>query len=193
MSDAVVFNPNNQLEFQEVRMNVTRIPEVMARVREAQAPWESALGSAAGDLASFVVTEDERFAAAPRRRLVTVGVIQVGLFDRFVRAHGEPRWLIGAGEGPLSVVTGRRPLSDFVLETARATRISSVTPTWWRKVSEFTWGATEAPPTPPERFVAIGPGGTGVPGFACVDSIDLDTALAWFWTSLSANGLSIAN
>ena len=188
MRDAVMFNPNNQLEFQEVRMNVARIPEVMARVRDAETAWSLAVGDAAGDLASFLTCEDERFCMAARRKLVVCGVVQLGLFDRYVRAHGLPAALAGAEVGPASVALGRRTLDQFVADTARATRIASVRPAWWMREGD-AWVGFEAP-WAFDRLVIVGPGGAPADS---VESIGLDPALAWFWTSLTASGLAIAN
>ena len=170
-------------------MNVCRIPEVIARVRDAQDAWDKAIG---GDLASFLLTEDERFVVGPRRRQVAVGIVQLALFDHYHRAHRLPHYLAGPTNGPIGVVLGMRSLTDYIHETARATRIlSNVAPTWFAMGPAARYEVIVAAQATPERVVTIGPGGAKPAG--AFDSVDLDPALDWFWTSLSGNRLAIAN
>ena len=189
MGDAVIFNSSSQLEFQEVRMNVSRIPEVIARVREAQDAWERTVG---GDLASFLLSEDERFASGPRRRQVAVGVVQIALFDHYHRSHGLPEYLAGPTNGPIGIVLGMRTLAEFITETARATRIlANVAPTWFAMGPATRYEVISTASARPARVVTIGPGGAKPDG--AIDSVDLDPALDWFWTSLTGNRMAIAN
>ena len=145
-----------------------------------------------GDLASFVMSEDERYASGPRRRQVANGIVQLGLFDHYHRAHAMPTYLAGATNGPIGIVLGMRSLSEYIEETARATRIlSNVAPTWFAMGPATRYEVITAAEAQPTRVVTIGPGGPKPDG--AFDSVDLDPALDWFWTSLTGNKMAIAN
>ena len=66
MRDALVFNGASNLDFQDIRSNVVRIPEVIARIREAQKLWDK-LSTQALDLANFINSEDSVFLGAIRQ------------------------------------------------------------------------------------------------------------------------------
>lgn len=107
MSDAIVFNGLNSLDFLEVRRNVCRIPEVISRIRQAQEYVEknSTLDL---DFLNFIGSEDKTFLNHIRHKSLAACIVQVGLHDRYLRYHKEPKFMIGNinGDSALRVACG---------------------------------------------------------------------------------------
>lgn len=122
MRDAIVFASNNQLEFQDIRSNVIRIPEVAIRVREAQQIWDT-LGMPALDLANFIGSDDAVFLGNIRMKSFATAVIQIGLLDRFLKTQTLPKIVLGTttGEAPLKVVIGQMTFHELIRESAAQT------------------------------------------------------------------------
>src|SRR3954468_7812438 len=104
MRDALVFNGASNLDFQDIRTNVIRIPEVVVRIREAQKIWDS-IATTSLDLANFIASEDAVFLGHIKLKSFATAVVQVGLLDRYLKTHALPEYLVGAvnGDSPLMV------------------------------------------------------------------------------------------
>lgn len=118
MRDALVFNGASNLDFQEIRTNVIRIPEVVARIREAQSIWDN-LSTQPLDLAIFIGSEDSVFLGNIKLKNFATAVVQVGLLDRFLKNHNLPEYLMGAvnGDSALMVALGQKTFFDMVSES----------------------------------------------------------------------------
>ena len=77
MRDVLVFNGSSNLDFQEIRTNVGRIPEVVARIREAQKIWDT-VATQPLDLANFIGSEDISFLGNIKLKSFATAVVQVG-------------------------------------------------------------------------------------------------------------------
>jgi len=119
MRDALVFNCACQLDFQEVRANVIRIPEVVDRIRQAQKIWDSAALQPL-DITNFIASDDSIFLRQIRLKSFATAVVQVGLLDRYLRSHAMPEFLVGTvnGDAPLNVAIGRMSFVDLIMESA---------------------------------------------------------------------------
>ncbi|MGE4132456.1 MAG: hypothetical protein AB7F86_12510 [Bdellovibrionales bacterium] len=115
MRDALVFNGASNLDFQEVRSNVIRIPEVLLRVREAQIIWDKMSGLPM-DLATFIASEDSVFLGHIRLRSFANAVVQVGLLDRYLKNYRLPEFIVGAinGDSPLKVAAGQMTFAQMI-------------------------------------------------------------------------------
>ncbi len=128
MRDALVFNGASNLDFQEIRSNVIRIPEVVQRIREAQKIWDAEGGSPL-DLATFIAADDSVFLGHIRLKSFATAIVQVGLLDRYIKQHKLPEFIVGAsnGDSPLKVAIGKLPFADLVRTspslTNQATRV----------------------------------------------------------------------
>lgn len=120
MTDAVVFNGIHTLDFHEVRWNVVRIPEVSVRISEAQEIWDKEELSSF-NFYNFLVSEDQVFQGNIKLKSLATAIVQVGLYDRYLRFFQRPKYLIGAGNGdsPLKVAAGLLSLEDL-LKKSRA-------------------------------------------------------------------------
>lgn len=133
MRDALVFNGASNLDFQEIRSNVIRIPEVIQRIREAQAIWD-AQGSSPLDLSTFIAADDSVFLGHIRLKSFATAVVQVGLLDRYLKHHKLPEFVVGAsnGDSPLKVAIGKLSFADLVgtspSVTNQATRVLKAVP-----------------------------------------------------------------
>lgn len=120
MFDAVVFSSVNALEFLEVRRNVVRIPEVIRRIREAQAIWDE-VSPQNLDLLNFVGSDDSVFLGHLRLKNLTTAVIQLGLFERFLNQNGGegPRFALGLvnGDSALKVATRQQTFDELIRQS----------------------------------------------------------------------------
>lgn len=121
MRDALVFNGASNLDFQEIRSNVIRIPEVVERIREAQKIWDG-VATLPLDLANFIASEDEVFLSHIKLKSFASAVVQVGLLERHLKSYPLPEFVLGAvnGDSPLRVAIGQQSFFDLVAESAAA-------------------------------------------------------------------------
>lgn len=128
MRDALVFNGASNLDFQEIRSNVIRIPEVVQRIREAQNIWD-AEGGAPLDLATFIAADDSVFLGHIRLKSFATAVVQVGLLDRLLKQHRLPQYIVGAsnGDSPLKVAIGQLEFREMIRTSPALTNQSTRT------------------------------------------------------------------
>jgi len=115
---ALIFNGSNALEFQEIRTNVIRIPEVIHSIREAQSIWD-ALNTTPFDLANFIGSEDQVFLSQIKLKNCATAVVQVGLLRRYLRTQELPEYVIGTvnGDSPLKVALKQISFVEMVAES----------------------------------------------------------------------------
>lgn len=119
MSEAVVFQGLNALDFEEIRTSVVRIPEVTRRIMEAQRIWDSSEATHF-DFFNFIASEDRVFMSNIRLKSLAAAVVQVGLFDRYLRYHQRPQVLVGNsnGDSALKVASGILTFEEMVSQSA---------------------------------------------------------------------------
>ncbi len=128
MRDALVFNGASNLDFQDIRSNVIRIPEVIQRIRQAQEIWDQQSATTL-DLATFIAADDTVFVGHIRLKSFATAVVQVGLLDRYLRHHKLPEFVIGAsnGDSPLKVATGQITFEEMVATSPSVTNVATRT------------------------------------------------------------------
>lgn len=126
MRDALVFNGASNLDFQDIRSNVIRIPEVVQRIRQAQAIWDKH-STASLDLTTFIGSEDSVFLGHIRLKGFATAVVQVGLLDRYLRNRKLPEFLIGAsnGDAPMKVAAGLVSFEEMVMTSPALTNVAT--------------------------------------------------------------------
>ncbi len=119
MVESVIFSGLSSLDFQEIRSNVTRIPEVIKRIREAQAIWDSRQGTHF-DLLNFICSDNKTFYSNIHLKSLASGVVQVGLFDRYLRFQKKPDFIVGNynGNSVLKVAIGEVTFEELVVKSA---------------------------------------------------------------------------
>ncbi len=130
MRDALIFNGASNLDFQEIRANVIRIPEVVQRIREAQKIWDSGSQTPL-DLANFIGSEDEVFLSHIKLKSFATAVVQVGLLDRYLKSHDMPEFVVGAinGDSPMKVAIGQLTFQELIGQSSALTSTRPRTPT----------------------------------------------------------------
>jgi hypothetical protein len=128
MKDAVLFNGPNSLDRQDLREKVIRIPEVIRGLRRAQEIWDAS-EYPAFDLANFLASEDKIFLGNIRLKTLAAAVVQIGLYERYVKNFRAPEFLIGNtnGDSALKVVAGLMSFDDM-LATANSFRMLRSSP-----------------------------------------------------------------
>ena len=119
MKSAVLFANTGVLDFLELRTSIVRIPEVIAKVKEAQVFLDRALKDAP-DLLQFLTSDDQVFWSRKRIRQIAVGVVQLGLYDRYVKRYGAAANVLATDseENPVQVLSGKMRLGEFVINLA---------------------------------------------------------------------------
>lgn len=95
---AVVFSGRNGLDFHELRIGALRIPEVVARVREAQKLLD-ALDLPRIDLFNVIAADDAVFFRNIKLKSLASAIAQVGLYDRYLKTQRRPEFMIGNSNG----------------------------------------------------------------------------------------------
>ena len=115
MKDAVLFNGPNSLDFQDIRNNVIRIPEVVLRLRQAQEIWDAA-DYPEFDLANFIASEDRVFLGNIRLKSLAAAVVQVSLYDRYTKHFKAPEFILGNsnGDSAMKVAAGLMSFEELV-------------------------------------------------------------------------------
>jgi hypothetical protein len=118
MRGALIFNGTSALEFQDIRNNVIRIPEVIHSIREAQGIWD-ALNPSPFDLGNFITSEDQVFLSQIKLKNFATAVIQVGLLRRYLRHNELPEYIVGTvnGDSPLRVALKQISFVEMVAES----------------------------------------------------------------------------
>jgi len=118
MRGALIFNGSSALEFQDIRSNVIRIPEVIHSIREAQSIWD-ALNPSPFDLGNFITSEDSVFLSQIKLKNFATAVVQVGLLRRYLRQNELPEFIIGtvSGDSPLRVALRQISFVEMVAES----------------------------------------------------------------------------
>lgn len=118
MSQVIVFGGNNSLDFSDIRYRVLRIPEVSMIIEEAQEIWDKATDREF-TFHQFLSAEDLVFYRNPLLKSLSLSIVQLGLFKRFLRLNSNPEFLVGnlKSNGPISVAAGLKSLNDLVLSS----------------------------------------------------------------------------
>ncbi|MCB0362641.1 MAG: hypothetical protein KDD35_07960, partial [Bdellovibrionales bacterium] len=118
MAEAVVFQGLDALDYGGIRANVVRIPEVASRLLEAQEYWDKG-GGRDFDLFNFVSSDDQTFLSNIRKKSLASAVVQLGLYDRYLRHHPVPQIFVGNSNGDpaLLVVAGVWNFQELVTKS----------------------------------------------------------------------------
>ncbi len=127
MKGAVVFNGIHALDFEAIRCNVVRIPEVLKRIRDAQKIWDDVDCPQGLELGNFIASDNEVFLNNIRLKSLISAVVQIGLYDRYLRSFGVPECLMGSinGDSALAVAVGLYSFEDMVRNSAAVLNRSS--------------------------------------------------------------------
>jgi|FLYM01.1.fsa_nt_gi hypothetical protein len=116
---ALVFDIQGGEHFQEVRAALIRIPEVIQKIRHVQEILDQK--GIALDLSNFIASDDGSFLHHYRRKEFAGIILQLGLFDRYLRFFNAPDAVVGVANSisALRVVSGQITLEQLVDEAFR--------------------------------------------------------------------------
>lgn len=124
--NALVFSGRNGLDFIDLRQSVIRIPEVTLRIREAQRildeqkpASEDAPEMTKVDLMSVISSDDEFFFRNIQLKSLCAAIVQVGLFDRYLKTQKRPDIMVGNtnGDSAMLVCSGSMSFRDMVMSS----------------------------------------------------------------------------
>jgi hypothetical protein len=120
--NAVVFSGRNGLDFMDLRSGVLRIPDVTARLREAQKILDAPVDGVElpkVDLLNLLNSEDELFFRNIKLKSLVASIVQVGLFDRFLKTQRRPDYFVGNsnGDSAMLVCAGRMSFEEMVFKS----------------------------------------------------------------------------
>ena len=127
----LLFAGRRGLDDQNTRFSILRIPEVSRRIKEAQHTLDSLLeGRNLIDILAYVQSPDEEFNERQNLKSLVSAIVQIGLFDRYVRYRSRPQFLVGRSNGcsAMFVCAERQSFSDFIIQSDFYREISKVTP-----------------------------------------------------------------
>ncbi len=112
----LIFDIHASIHFQDVRSALIRIPEVIQKIREVQDLLDRR--GIALDLSNFIASDDGTFLHHYRRKEFASIVIQLGLYDRYLRYFEKPTSVIGVinSISAVRVVIGKASLEELVDE-----------------------------------------------------------------------------
>ncbi len=115
ISNALVFSGRNGLDFIDLRTSVLRIPEVTIRIRQAQSVLDT-LDLPKVDLFNVISSDDETFFRNIKLKSLAAAVVQIGLFDRYVKNQRRPDFMIGNsnGDSAMLVCAGLMTFEEMV-------------------------------------------------------------------------------
>ena len=207
MRDALVFTGGHSLSFREVRTNIVRIPEVTARLREAQTLWDW-LHPERVDLLNFLTFDDELYSVRPELGELAGLLVQLGLYDRYLKAYSRPL-LLGGFAGYFSaarVALGQISLAEVIGEMPNrsSTRVADKVCLYRRyendeyaqvkpQISKFE-GLLGVAAEEADRLIVLGPGHADLKrNSKIVEFLAIDPELQWFWPKIAGHRLAIAN
>lgn len=151
---ALVFSGKNSLDSFELRMGVVRIPEVLGRVREAQRILDSQ-DLAKTDLLNIICSGDEVFKRDARMRSLLVAIVQVGLYDRFLKTQRHPDYFVGLAkaDSAVRVASGVQSFQDLILNSSAIEALKGTEQRILSLVTELTltWQESDT-----EEFCVLG-------------------------------------
>ncbi|MEC9283030.1 MAG: hypothetical protein VX642_09970, partial [Bdellovibrionota bacterium] len=88
-------------------------------LKEAQTFLDRAIKDAP-DLIQFITSDDQVFWSRKRIRQIAVGIVQLGLYERYVKRYGEAAHLLASDkeENPVQVLSGKMRLGEYVINLA---------------------------------------------------------------------------
>jgi len=120
---AVVFSGRNGLDLAALRGSVLRIPEVTMRLREAQNILDNLAEFPSVDLLSLLISDNEHFFRNIQLKGLVAAIVQVALFDRYLRTQARPQFLVGNsnGDSAMLVCSGRQSFREMVRNSPAVT------------------------------------------------------------------------
>lgn len=111
-------------------MSVIRIPEVSLRIRQAQSVFDSLDLQKSVNLMSLITADDEQFFRNIGLKGLLAAIVQVGLYDRYLRTQRASDFLVGNtnGDSALLVAAGKLSFEEMIRTSQAVTALRPVEP-----------------------------------------------------------------
>jgi len=120
-SVCLLFSGRRGLDDFSIRASILRIPEVSRKINHAQNIIEKAGGKNPSqlDLISYLLSSDQEFESKTKLKSLLTSIVQIGLFDRFVKYRSRPHFLIGQlnETSAMKVCADKQSFSDLIYES----------------------------------------------------------------------------
>lgn len=177
ISNALVFSGRNGLDFIDLRTSVLRIPEVTIRIRQAQDVLDT-LDLPKVDLFNVIASDDEAFFRNIKLKSLAAAVVQIGLFDRYVKNQRRPDFMVGNsnGDSAMLVCAGLMTFEDMVRNSQAVDTL--------KPQNVIPLGA----PAPVEMVVQAAPllAGLSLTEFRALEAVQTETGLKYVTTGEGA-------
>lgn len=113
-----MFAGRRGLDQVQLRQAVARIPEVSQKLKLAQLLIDKVQGHRGHlDLFSILHASDGEFSSNQNLRALLAAIVQLGLYDRYVRFYGQPTFLVGSvnGVSALTTTAGVESFEEMIL------------------------------------------------------------------------------
>lgn len=120
MNHAVIFLNQDSLNFMSIRNNVIRIPEVYNQIQKAQKISDE-LGSNSYfngiDFSLSFLQDDHLFKSNLKLKNVLMTLVQIGLYERHIKKHGKPSYIVGdvVGETTVNVLAAQKNFKSLFI------------------------------------------------------------------------------
>ena len=92
---AILFSGLSMMDQSSVRESLIRIPEVLNRIKSAQKTIDQLTNNSV-ELINCMLDDDQTFTANCKIKRVLVNLVQLGLYDRFVKNNEKPKYFVGS-------------------------------------------------------------------------------------------------
>ncbi len=119
-SVCLLFSGRRGLDDFAIRSSILRIPEVSRKINHAQNILEKAGHHHDNlDLISFLLSSDHEFESKTKLKSLVTAIVQVGLFDRYVKYRNRPQFLVGKlnETSAMKVCADKQSFSDLIYES----------------------------------------------------------------------------
>jgi hypothetical protein len=125
---SLLFAGRRGLEDQLTRQAILRIPEVSRRISQAQKIIEQLYPTFQNDLYSYIQQNDLEFNNQKNLKSLVTAIVQIGLYDRFIKFRNKPQFLIGLANpnSALKVCTGLLSFEEYILESEFCAQLQNI-------------------------------------------------------------------
>lgn len=114
-SVCLLFAGRRGLDDFHMRSSIIRVPEVSQRLKKAQSIFDQSGKSV--DLFAYAQSSNTEYSNLPNLRVLLASIVQIGLFDRFIKYRNPPRYMVGKinGSSAIDVCSNKISFNDFIM------------------------------------------------------------------------------
>ena len=125
-SVCLLFAGRRGLDDFSMRSSIVRVPEVSQRLKRAQSIFDQT--GKPVDLFAFAQASDTEYANLPNLRVLLASIVQIGLYDRYIKFRNPPTFMVGKtnGSSALDVCTQKITFDEFITSSDFFLEITNV-------------------------------------------------------------------